>query len=347
MRILVVGLGGIGQRHVRNLRTLLGEALELFAVRTRGQTQVITETLEIEPGANVEARYGIRPVPTLEEGLALAPDAVLVCNPSSGHLEVARAAAEAGCALFIEKPLSHSWKGVDALIELVERRGLVAAVGFQLRFHPCLQRVRDLLEEGAVGRVLAARLEVGEYLPGFHRFEDYKRLYAARRDLGGGVVLSQIHELDYAGWLFGSPRRVFAVGGHLSSLEIDVEDVASVLMECPADDGRGIPVHIHLDFVQRPGARTCEIVGDEGRIDVDLRALTVTVRRGEEESVESQTFEGFERNRMFLDEMSHFLSCLAGRAAPLVPIREGARSLRTALAVLESMATGRAVETHH
>jgi predicted dehydrogenase len=344
VRILVVGLGGIGQRHVRNLRSLLGENLELFAVRALGRSAVVTDSLQIEPGADVEARYGIRTLPTLEAGLALRPDAVLVCNPSSGHLAVARAAAEAGCALFVEKPLSHSWSGVEELVALVESRGLVTAVGFQLRFHPCLRRVHTLLERGAVGRVLAARLELGEHLPGFHSYEDYRTLYAARRDLGGGVVLSQIHELDYLGWLFGAPRRVFAVGGHLSSLEIDVEDVASILMECRAD-GRGFPVHLHLDFVQRPPVRTFEIVGDAGRIDADLRSLTVTVRHGDGRLADGASFEGFERNRMFLDEMSHFLDCLAGKAAPLVPIREGARSLRTALAVLESLEGGRVVET--
>jgi len=344
LKILIVGLGGIGQRHVRNLRTLLGENLELFAVRALGRRDVITDGLQIEPGADVETRYGIQALPTLDAGLAQRPDAVLVCNPSSGHLQVARAAAEAGCALFIEKPLSHSWGGVEELIDIVESRRLVTAVGFQLRFHPCLQRVHDLLEQGAVGRVLAARVEVGEYLPGFHSYEDYRALYASRRDLGGGVVLSQIHELDYLGWFFGAPRRLFAVGGHLSSLKIDVEDVASILMECRRD-GRGIPVHLHLDFVQRPPSRTCEIVGDAGRIDADLRALTVTVRDGDGRLTESQSFEGFERNRMFIDEMSQFLACLEGKAVPLVPVREGARSLRTALAVLESLASGRVVET--
>jgi predicted dehydrogenase len=344
LRILVVGLGGIGQRHVRNLRTLLGQDLELLAVRTRGRRDVITDGLQIEPGADVEKRYGIEAVPSLDAGLARRPNAVLVCNVSSGHLQVARAAADAGCAVFVEKPLSHSWSGVEELVDIVETRRLVTAVGFQLRFHPCLKKVHDLLERGAVGRVLAARLQVGEYLPGFHSFEDYRDLYASRRDLGGGVVLSQIHELDYAGWFFGPPRRLFAVGGQLSALQIDVEDVASVLMECERD-GRGIPVHLHLDFVQRPPARTCEIVGDAGRIDVDLRALSVARWDGEGRLAERQSFEGFERNRLFLDEMNHFLACIGGKAVPLVPIREGARSLRTALAVLESLGSGRLVET--
>jgi len=343
VRVLVVGLGGIGQRHVRNLRALLGGRLELSALRALGRSEVITDGLEIEPGADLESRYGIRTVRTLAEGLSLRPEAVLVCTPSAFHLETARAAVEAGSAVFIEKPLSHSWDGVPELIDAVERRGVPAAVGFQLRFHPLLRRVRELLEHGAIGPVLAARFQVGEYLPGFHRYEDYRSLYAARRELGGGVVLSQIHELDYAGWFFGPPRRLFALGGHLSSLEIDVEDVASILMECESG-GRRFPVHVHLDYVQRPAARTCEIVGDDGRIGVDLRALTLQRWDGAGRLVESHVEEGFERNRLFLDEIRHFLGCIDGRGSPAVSVREGARSLRTALAVLESLSSSRVVE---
>jgi predicted dehydrogenase len=123
--------------------------------------------------------------------------------------------------------VSDTLDGVDALVDTVERRGLVAAVGCQLRFHPCLLRLRALLAGGAVGRIVAVRVAVGEYLPGWHPYEDYRGGYAARRDLGGGVVLTLVHELDYVYWLFGLPRRLWAVGGHLSRLELDVEDTAS------------------------------------------------------------------------------------------------------------------------
>ena len=125
-----------------------------------------------------------------------------------------------------------------------------------------------------MGRIVAVRAEVGEYLPGWHPYEDYRQMYASRAELGGGVVLSQIHEIDYIYWLFGMPRRVMAIGGHLSSLEIDVEDTASILMECVVD-GRPIPVHLHQDYVQRPPSRTCQVIGDEGKILVDFRNLCV------------------------------------------------------------------------
>ena len=271
MKILVVGLGSVGQRHVRNLRTLLGSEVEIIAYRVRKQSPVLTAQLGVEGGRSIEETYNLQTCEQLDRALALKPRAVFVCNPSAQHLDVALAAARARCHLFVEKPLSDSYEGVEDLIRVVEQQGLVAMVGYQMRFHPALRLARSLLAERQIGPVLAVRAEIGEYLPAAHPYEDYRGTYAACADLGGGVVLSQSHELDYAYWLFGLPRRIFALGGHLSSLDIDVEDVASILMECVVD-GRPVPVHVSQDFVQRPPRQTCHIVGDEGKILIDFRA---------------------------------------------------------------------------
>ena len=343
MKFLVVGLGGIGQRHVRNLRTLLGSDADIAAYRVRRDSPALDDRLQVEVGCNVEEKYGVQAVADLEAALEDKPDAVLVCNPTSLHMEVALKAAEAGCGLFIEKPLSHNEARLDELIELVERRHVVALVGYQMRFHPCLLRLRTLLAQKAVGRVVSVRVEVGEYLPGWHTYEDYRQMYASRADLGGGVVLSQIHELDYVYWLFGPPRRVFSLGGHLSILEIDVEDVASTLFECVVD-GRAVPVQVHQDYLQRPSARGCKVIGDAGQIHVDLQELSVTVFDAQGGMAEASDFAGFQRNELFLREAEHFLACLKGEETPEVTVRDGAQSLRMALAVKQSLATGRVVE---
>jgi predicted dehydrogenase len=343
MKLLIAGLGGIGQRHVRNLRTLLGPQVEILAYRVRRDSPTLTDSLGVEPGTSVDEKYGLRVVTDLDAALGEAPDAVLVCNPSSLHLSVATKAARAGAALFIEKPLSSDLRGVGELIDLVESRQLVGLVGYQMRFHPGLLRAAALLAEGAIGRVVAVRIEVGEYLPGWHTYEDYRQMYASRADLGGGVILSQIHELDYVYWLFGMPRRVFALGGHLTRLEVDVEDTASILLECSVD-GRAIPVHVHQDYIQRPSSRMCEIVGDAGKILIDLRLVTLMAYDGDGNVIESSENPGFERNQLFLDEMTHFLACIEGRGSPRVSIRDGARSLAIALAAKESIATGQVVD---
>lgn len=343
MRILVAGLGGIGQRHVRNLRALLGPDAELSAFRVRRDSTTLTNTLGVETGTNVEEKYGLKIFNKLDDALDERPDAVLVCNPSSMHLEVAMRGAEAGCGLFIEKPLAHVAEGTDQLVDLVERENVVGLVGYQMRFHPCLQRLHALLEQQAVGRIVSVGIVVGEYLPGWHPYEDYRQMYASRADLGGGVVLSQIHELDYVYWLFGMPTRVFALGGHLTSLEIDVEDTASTLLECIVD-GRAIPVHVHQDYIQRPPSRTCEVIGEDGKIVVDFREQTVTVLASDGSVTEATEFPQLERNQLFLDEMTHFLACLEGRESPLVSIRDGACSLRIALAIKESLESGCVVD---
>jgi len=335
MKVLFVGLGGIGQRHVRNLRALLGDAVEIHAVRMRGLGHVLTDTLKIEPSADLETRYGIVREPDLETALSGRPRAVFITNPSSLHVPVALAVAEAGCHLFIEKPLAHNLVDVSRLIETVERQRLVALVGYQLRFHPCWLMVKKLLESRTIGSLLAARFEVGEYLPGWHTYEDYREVYASRRELGGGVILSQIHELDIAYWLFGMPRRVFALGGQWSSLEIDVEDTASILLQC-THQGRPLPVHVQQDYLQRPPTRCAEILGEAGKITVDLTVPEVRVR-DVNGSVKVHSVPNFRRNDLFLDEMRHFLACLDGRAKPLVNARDGARSLKIALAARRSI----------
>jgi predicted dehydrogenase len=337
VKILLVGLGSVGQRHARNLRAVLGDTVELLAYRARGGGLIPPGDTPTTP----EAELGIRRVATLQAGLAERPDAVFVTNPTALHLEVARAAVDAGCHVFIEKPLADTWDGVEDFLGAVDRKGVVAAVGYQLRFHPGLARLRELLESKAIGRPLAARLEFGEYLPAWHPWEDYRDGYAARRDLGGGVLLTQIHDIDYACWLFGTPARVFAIGGHLSDLDVDVEDLVCVTLQC-GRDGRLFPVELRLDYVQRPPVRRCAVLGDHGRIVLDLTAgtLACTDVDGRRSTVDV----GTPRNQLFVDEIRHFLDCVAGRARPLVDARAGAESLRVALAARASMRRGAPVE---
>jgi predicted dehydrogenase len=339
-RALIVGLGSIGQRHARNLRALLGGSVELSAYRARGLSHVIAEGGVASDQEAVSDRLAIREFTNLDDALAQRPDIAFVCNPTRLHLPVAQRLAEAGCHLFIEKPIADTLEGVEELERTVRAKNLVAVVGCQLRFHPLLQRVHALLRERALGQVVAARIAVGEYLPGWHPYEDYRTSYAARRDLGGGVILTLIHELDYAFWLFGAPRKLFAVGGHLSDLEIDVEDTASILMDC-GSDGRALPVHVQMDFVQRPPTRSCEITGSDGRIALDLTAATLRRYDSDGDLVEERSGTGFVRNQLFLDELTHFLACVRGIERPLVPLADGIATLRIALAARDAIDTGR------
>jgi predicted dehydrogenase len=343
MKILIIGLGSIGQRHLRNLRALLGDDVEILAYRVRKLSHVITPTMQIDGDRDVEREYRVRVFADLELALEEKPDIAFICNPSGLHVPVALACVRGGCDLFVEKPLSDSVAGLPELQALVEKQARVVMVGYQYRFHPCFLRLREIVEKGLLGNLLAVRATVGEYLPGFHRYEDYRQGYAARADLGGGVILSQIHEFDYLYSLFGKAKRLFSIGGHWSNLEIDVEDVASTLMECEFA-GRPLPVHLQQDYLQRPPQRQCEVIGDAGKAILDFPTLSVTLYGVERNVADRFACEQLDRNQLFILEMQHFLDCVKTRTKPVVDLGDGMWSLKLALAAKESIATGRVVE---
>ena len=336
MRILIAGLGAIGQRHARNLRALCGDGVELLAFRRRRRSYVVTDALERDDSRDVEAELGITAYEDLDEALAAAPHGVFVSTPSSQHLDIAQRAADAGCHLFIEKPLSHTLDGVDRLRETVRSNGLVAMVGCQWRFHPCVLWLRDRLQAGTLGRLERAEIDYGEYLPDWHPYEDYRTSYAARAELGGGVVLTQIHDYDLAWWLFGASRTVTATGGRKSQLDIDVEDTVDARFE-----GGAVPVRVRQSFASKAPRRSITVAGEHGSVTVDLFAARISTDSGVTSPV---AFADYQRNQMFMDEARHFAACLGGREKPLVPLEDGIAVLRLALAVKDAMRTGRKVE---
>ncbi len=336
MKVLIVGMGSIGQRHARNLRHLYGNNVTLIAHRTERRAPVLSDTLEVMKDASMEDTYQIESFSSLDIALRENPDVAFICNPSSMHLESSLQCVRAGCSVFIEKPVCTGLEGTDELISSVEQKKVTAYVGYQYRFHPCFKIAADVLKSGTLGRITAVNAHVGEHLPHFHKYEDYRTTYPARKDLGGGVVLSQIHELDYLFALFGMPKSVYSIGGHLSRLEIDVEDVAASTFEFSIG-GAPTPVHLHQDFLQVPPSRTLKVTGDSGTLDVDFLNMkaNVTNTTGEKSSWD---FVGkWKRNDMFLDELKHFMNCVEGRETALVSIRDGIASVKMAISIKKSM----------
>jgi predicted dehydrogenase len=336
MRILIAGLGAIGQRHARNLRALRGGDLELLAYRRRRLRHVVTESLGRDDTRDVEAELGVTVYDDLDAALMCRPDAAFVCTPSSQHLEIAQRAADAGCHLFVEKPVSHSLAGTDRLLAVIAAKRLVALTGCQWRFHPCVRALKRVLTGGALGAPYDTRIDYAEYLPDWHPYEDYRQSYAARSNLGGGVILTQIHDYDLAFWLFGMPRSVQATGGQLGDLEIDVEDTVDATMQVDAG-----AVRVRQSFCERPSRRGIVVRGVRASAALDLLAARLTF---EPPVAPAISFPAYRRNQMFVEEVDHFLNCIDGTAQPLTPLSEGVLVLKIALAVRESMQTGRTID---
>jgi predicted dehydrogenase len=339
VRVLFCGLGGIGQRHLRNLRSLAGDQLEVHAYRVRRQHHKLRDNLSIEESADLETDYGIVVHTDLAAALATRPEAVFVCNPSSLHTPVGLAAARTGAHIFMEKPVSSSMDGLIELSRIIEAKNLICHVGYQFRFHPGLIHIKNLLDQDFFGNLISVRAEIGEHLPNWHRYEDYREMYAARNDLGGGVLLSQIHEMDLIYWYFGLPETVLCRGGRLSRLELDVEDTATSLMQFDGKAGR-FPLALHQDFVQAPPTRTFKIVGDRGIATIDLIANRLTVYDRHGEAQETPNLSNFQRNDLFLAQTRHFLDCIRSATKPAVDLVDGMHSLHLALAAKRSLTSG-------
>ena len=321
MKFLIAGLGSIGRRHLRNLRALGQEDIILY--RTHLATLPDAELSDCQAFSE------------LSLALAEKPDGVIVANPTSLHLEVATAAAKAGAALLIEKPLSDGSAGLGGLQSALELSGKPAMVGFHFRFHPVLNQVKNLLESGLLGKPISARAHWGEYLPGWHTWEDYRRSYAARADLGGGVVNTLSHPLDYLRWLLGEVESVSAWTGKLSDLELDVEDHADILLRFAG----GQAASVHLDYYQRPPSHTLEITCEDGRIIWDNATGDARVFHAQSGATDVLVPpEGFERNQMFLDEMATFVRLCQGETLPHCTLADGIRVQELVLAVKQSAA---------
>lgn len=317
---MIAGLGSIGRRHLRNLLAL-GEQ-EVLLYRTHHSTM---------PDKELEGL----PVSTdLDAALAWGPDAVIISNPTAKHLEVAIPAAKAGCHLMLEKPISHSMEGVQELTNIMKETGKQTLVGFQFRFHPVLMQIKSLIDSGSLGKPLSVRAHWGEYLPGMHPWEDYRTGYAARNDLGGGVVLTLCHPFDYLRWLLGEVTGLSAATARTSDLELGVEDQAEVTLHF----ANGCLGTVHLDYFQRPPAHWLEIIMTDGVIRWDNATGNAAVTVAHSLKIENLTVPpAFERNHLFVSEMKHFQALVSGEESnSRCSLADGVQALRIALGVYNS-----------
>ena len=184
--ILICGLGSIGRRHLRHFRQIGVSRIDAF------RSGKATLSDENQPSPD-------RSFTSLEMAIAEKPQAAIITNPTSLHLETALTLVKAGISVLVEKPLSHNLEGCEEMLAVAESTGAKVGVACNLRFHPLLKRLKTLITENKLGKVINASAHFGAYLPDWHPWEDYKEGYAGRRDLGGGAALTHIHELDYLG----------------------------------------------------------------------------------------------------------------------------------------------------
>jgi predicted dehydrogenase len=303
VKALIVGTGGIGARHARNLKELR-PGIELIGVRSEH-----SETTR---------ELGMRLVPDLAAGIAERPTAAVVALPPVWHAEKARALLAAGIAVYLEKPPAIRVAELADAANAADMRCTTTMVGCVLRRMPGFRRMRDAIRSGRIGRVISAELSVGQWLPDWRPDRDWRTSYSARRELGGGVILDLMHEIDLARFLVGELAVVEASAGNTGALGIDVEDHADIRLRRD-----GVTVDVHLDCLDRPGHRRGRVIGTEGEIAYDARAGRL-VEHGVASAVD------FSAAAAHRDAMANFQDSVEHRVLADQPLSDALKSLALA-----------------
>ena len=318
MKALVVGYGSIGKRHIQNLSKF--KNMEILVVTKRKNDTFLK-------------KYNCKIFSTIQKSLDERPNFAIVCTETSTHIKYSNLLAKHGIHLLIEKPLSNSIIGVNSLLKESRKQKLTTLIGCNLRFHPCIKKIKDVLSRKKLGKILSIQIENGSYLPNWHPDENYTKSYASQEKLGGGVTLTCIHEIDYLYWFFKKISQVVSITGKFSDLKIDADDLSVILMKV----GKNSVAEIHLDYFQQPSRRSCKIIGTKGTLTWDSKSNSVNFY----DNAKKKWFillklNKFDYNRMYFDELTHFIDCVKRNKITINPISEGIKTLKIALAIKNS-----------
>jgi len=328
-RVLIVGLGSIGKRHLRLARELL-PAADIRVLRHQPTNEI--------------PEYANGCLFTVEDAMAFLPNIAVIASPAPFHIATAQALADAGVHLLIEKPLSDVLNGVTKLLNTSKRQATILMIGYNLRFLPSLQRFRELIGESVIGKILSVRCEIGQYLPSWRPGSDYRQGVTANLVLGGGALLELSHEIDYLHWIFGEVEWVTSTLSRQSGLEIDVEDTAHLIMGfAPQVAGHQLIATLNLDLIRHDTTRVCVAIGENGSLRWDgLTGEVMVYRAGEEAWCELYCHQHI-RDDSYQAEWQHFLSCVTENKTPLISGEDGLKVLEIIEAARSAASLGKRI----
>ena len=318
MKILVIGYGSIGKRHISNLSKI-------------GKIKIIVLTKRKKD--SFLKKNNCQVFSKLEDCLNETPIAAIICSETSFHINTASKLIKKNIHIFIEKPISNSLTGIKELKRIIKSKKIITHVGCVQRFHPVMKKTRKIIEKKSIGRIKFLHAENGSYLPDWHPYEDYEQSYASKTSLGGGVILTCIHELDYLIWLFGKITHTVAINKNIGGLGIKVNDFSSSILEF----SNKIIGELHLDFFQRPKSRFCKIVSEKGSLYLDYEKNQLqfyNVRSKKWKTIIK--LNKFNKNSMYLDEMKYFLKCIKNNKISFNDVNFAEEVLKTALLIEKS-----------
>ncbi|HMQ67448.1 MAG TPA: Gfo/Idh/MocA family oxidoreductase [Ignavibacteria bacterium] len=321
MTILICGLGSIGKRHLKLLRKAgVDKIIALRSLRNeKNNDPDVFADLEITDLKEIEGQK---------------IDGAVVSNPTSLHIETSTELALKGIPLLIEKPLGKDLKGSDELQRIVKEKNLPVLMGYNLLYHPGIAGMKKLSEEGKIGKIISAKAQFGTFMPGWHKDEDYKKSYAANSSMGGGVVLTSIHEQNYLSDMFGEITDVLAMEAGGNVTDIDSEEAVEILMR----HSSGVVSNIHLNFFQKPYYRNCQIIGTEGTLYWDFMIPEIKILYKDKTEIIKLGEDPMELLGIsYQKQTEHFLDIIRNKTSPRAGLDTGIKDMKTALKILKDI----------
>lgn len=289
MKVVVIGYGSIGKRHVTNLISLGVKDVVLCRSLAKGNA------------------LGLREIVQLEEIIEIQPDFVIVSNPTAIHYQTLKFLVQHQFNILCEKPLLHTREEWNTLKEPLENYKGIGNVVFNLRYHPCVQKVSDLLAANVLGKVHTARFFVGQYLPDWRPGTNHLESYSAFKEMGGGVVMDLVHEIDVAAYLLGAPQgHIHSIANKVAEVTVNSVDIAEVLYTTATNE----VVSIHMDYLYRGYARHFIISGEKANLHCDLFENTIKITGDKNQLLDFVEFKEFERNDMYIDLLEDYIKSI-------------------------------------
>ncbi len=303
MRFLIVGLGSIAQKHIAAIKSIT-PSVEIFALRSKNNSN------------NTESIINLYFWEDIPEKL----DFIIISNPTSEHYSTIKKAITLNIPLFIEKPPLAELRDSQELLELLNQGKIKTYVAFNLRFHPVIEWLKQnlILEE-----VREAHVYCGSYLPDWRPNIDYRECYSAKKELGGGVHLDLIHDLDYSRWIFGDPIVARVERNKKSNLEVSSMDYANYLLEY-----QNFYVNMTLNYYRRDTKRTIEVILDNETWIADLINCNVADSNG---NILMQD-DNFNTLLTYEKQMDYFLNTVLSKEDYMNNFNESLKTLELCLA---------------
>lgn len=329
LKILVIGCGSIGERHLHNLRYL-------------GMKKIAISDINKKKISELSSKYKIKKFDDINSALEFEPDVSLICTHPNSHASIAKACIEMNSHVFIEKPISINEQGIEKILQRAKIKQLKIAVGYNNRFEKGLKVVKKKITESEIGQPHAISVQFGNNIKFWRPGTDFKNHYILKK--GGGIVLDDSHEYDYVRWLLNDEvYSVYAQTQKMTSIKTETESIAAFILKFK----KGVIASFMIDYVRPQYERSCQIIGEKGDIKWQYQPQKSSWKNYNSSSMSKVITNHINKKRkirnfrsksndMYVEEIQDFLNSVIMNTEPTVNGWEGLKTLQIGRAILKS-----------